>query len=122
MIQGRFGDKAQVYFDVELIDQNNLSLSVEVMLDTGFTGFIAMNKQDIQGLDWRFLRQNKLKTAQGEAFFDIYLGKIIIDNQEFEITAFAGDEIQEILLGSQWLKIFTLMADYRKGEVTLTRD
>jgi predicted aspartyl protease len=73
-------------------------------------------------LNWTFLNQDKLKTAQGEAFFNIYLGKIIIDNQEFEITAFAGDEIQEILLGSQWLKIFTLMADYRKGEVTLTQD
>lgn len=122
MIQGRFGDKAQVYFDIELIDENNLSLPVEAMLDTGFTGFIAMNKQDIESLDWRFLRQNKLTTAQGEAFFDIYLGKIIIDNQEFEITAFAGDEIQEILLGSQWLKIFTLVADYRKNEVTLARN
>ena len=83
MIQGRFGDKAQVYFDIELIDENGLFFPVEVMLDTGFTGFLAMNKQDIQSLDWRFLRQNKLKTAQGEAFFDIYLGKIIIDNQEF---------------------------------------
>ena len=122
MIQGRFGYQGQIYFDIELIDGNDLNLPVEAMLDTGFTGFLAMNKQDIQSLDWRFLRQNKLNTAQGEAFFDIYMGKIIIDNQEFEITAFAGDEIQEILLGSQWLKIFTLVADYRKSEVTLTRD
>jgi clan AA aspartic protease len=122
MIQGRFGDQGQIYFDIDLIDENGLNLPVEAMLDTGFTEFIAMNQQDIESLNWTFLNQDKLITAQGEAFFNIYIGKIIIDNQEFEITAFAGDEIQEILLGSQWLKIFTLMADYRKGEVTLTRD
>ena len=68
MIQGRFGDKAQVYFDIELIDENGLFFPVEVMIDTGFTGFLAMNKQDRQSLDWRFLRQNKLKTAQVELF------------------------------------------------------
>ena len=66
-----------------------------------------------------FLSQDKVRTAQGEATFDIYLGKIIIDEQEFEIPVFAGDEIREILLGSQWLKIFKLTADYLNNSVTL---
>ena len=37
MIQGRFGDKGQICFDINLIDTDGLSLSVEAMLDTGFT-------------------------------------------------------------------------------------
>ncbi|PSB04591.1 aspartyl protease [Merismopedia glauca] len=119
MIEGRFGDKGQIYFDVDLIDENGLALPVEVILDTGFTEFVAMNKQDIECLDWVFLRQNKLKTAQGEATFDIYLGRVVIDRQMFEIPVFAGEEIQEILLGSQWLKTFTLLANYRESRVTL---
>ncbi|GAB4175652.1 MAG: hypothetical protein Fur006_06240 [Coleofasciculaceae cyanobacterium] len=65
------------------------------------------------------MSQDKLKTAQGEATFDIYLGKVIIDGQEFEIPVFAGEEIQEILLGSQWLKLFMLVANYQEGRVTL---
>ncbi len=118
MIQGRFGDKGQIYFDINLIDGDGLSFSVEVMLDTGFTEFVAMNKQDVESLDW-LLRQNRLRTAQGKAFFDIYLGKVAIAEQEFDVPVFAGDEIREILLGSQWLKIFTLVANYQKDRVTL---
>ncbi|NEQ28156.1 MAG: aspartyl protease, partial [Microcoleus sp. SIO2G3] len=37
----------------------------------------------------------------------------------FEIPVFAGEEIQEILLGSQWLKLFMLVANYQEGRVTL---
>ena len=63
--------------------------------------------------------QDKLRTAQGETDFDVYLGKVIIDGQEFEIPVFAGEEIQEILLGSQWLKLFILMANYGEIKVNL---
>ncbi|WP_414756462.1 aspartyl protease [Anabaena sp. CCY 9910] len=118
MIEGRFGDKGQVYFEIDLIGEDGLSFPVETMLDTGFTEFLAMNKQDVQSLDWSFLRQNKLRTAQGETDFDVYSGRVIIDNQEWEIPVFAGDEIQEILLGSRWLKSFILVADYNQNRVT----
>jgi predicted aspartyl protease len=60
-----------------------------------------------------------LITAQGEAFFDIYLGRVIIDEKEYEIPVFVGEAIQEILLGSQWLKQFMLVANYPQGQVTL---
>lgn len=51
--------------------------------------------------------------------FDIYLGKVAIAEREFEIPVFAGDEIKEILLGSQWLKIFTLVANYQENRLIL---
>ncbi len=119
MIEGIFGDKGQVYVEIDLIGGDGLSFPVETMLDTGFTEFLAMNKQDVQSLDWSFLQQNKLRTAQGETEFDVYRGRVIIDNQEWEIPVFAGDEIQEILLGSRWLKSFILVADYSQNRVTL---
>lgn len=80
-----------------------------------------MNRQDVISLNWPFLRQNKLRTVQGEAIFDIFIGQIIIDGPEFKVSVFAGDEIQEILLGSQWLKQFTLIAKYQESSVTLER-
>jgi len=119
MIEGRFGDKGQIYLDIDLIDGDNFSFSVETMLDTGFTEFLAMNKQDIQSLDWPFLGQDKLRTAQGETDFDVYYGRVIVDGQEWEIPVFAGDEIQEILLGSRWLKLFVLVANYGEDRVSL---
>lgn len=119
MIQGRFGERGEVYFEIDLIGRDDLSFSVETMLDTGFTEFLAMNKQDIQSLDWSFLNQDKLRTAQGETDFDVYVGKITIDNQRFEVPVFAGEEIQEILLGSRWLKLFVLLANYAEEKVSL---
>ncbi|BAY36129.1 hypothetical protein NIES2111_04490 [Nostoc sp. NIES-2111] len=119
MIEGRFGEYGQIYFDIDLIGGYELVFPVETMLDTGFTEFLAMNKQDVEGLDWQFLNQDKLRTAQGETEFDVYSGRVIIDNQEWEIPVFAGDEIQEILLGSRWLKSFILVADYSQNRVTL---
>jgi predicted aspartyl protease len=36
-----------------------------------------------------------------------------LDEQEYEITVFAGDEITEVLLGSEWLKILPLMVNIK---------
>ncbi|QLE56700.1 aspartyl protease [Nostoc sp. TCL26-01] len=119
MIEGRFGEYGQIYFEIDLIGGDGLGFPVETMLDTGFTEFLAMNKQDVESLDWQFLNQDKLRTAQGETEFDVYSGRVIIDNQELEIPVFAGDEIQEFLLGSRWLKSFILVADYSQNRVTL---
>ncbi len=122
MIQGRFGDRGELFFEIELITGDGLSLAVEVILDTGFTEFLAINKQDLEGLNWTFIRKDILRTAQGEASFDIYLGKVLLNEREFNIPVFAGDEIQEILLGSEWLKIFDLVAKYREGVLMLGTD
>jgi clan AA aspartic protease len=119
MIQGRFGERGEVFFEIELIAGNDVNLPVDALLDTGFTELLAINKQDLEGLDWNLIRKDTLLTAQGEASFDIYLGKILLHEQEFEIPVFAGDNIQEILLGSEWLKRFDLVAKYREELVTL---
>jgi clan AA aspartic protease len=119
MIQGRFGVRGEIFFEIELMTGGGINLPVDAMLDTGFTELMAINQQDLEGLDWNFLRKDTLLTAQGEASFDIYLGKVILNEQELEIPVFAGDAIQEILLGSQWLKSFTLVANYREGILTL---
>jgi clan AA aspartic protease len=119
MIQGSFGDSGQLFFEVDLITDDGLALPVDAMLDTGFTGFMAINKQDLNGLNWLFIRQELLRTAQGEAKFDIYLGKVLLDGQEYEIPVSVGDEITEVLLGSEWLKILPLMVNYQAGVLTL---
>lgn len=85
MIEGRFGENGQIYFEIDLITRDGLSLSTEAMLDTGFTEFLAISQQDLESLDWTFISQDKLRTAQGEATFDIYLGKVAIANREFEV-------------------------------------
>ncbi|HAO13127.1 MAG TPA: aspartyl protease, partial [Planktothrix sp. UBA8407] len=51
--------------------------------------------------------------------FDVYAGKILLGEQEFEIPVFAGDEIPEVLLGSRWLTILPLAVNFLAGVLTL---
>ena len=119
MIQGTFGSRGELFFEIELIAADELNLPVDAMLDTGFTGFVAINKQDLDAVDWDFLGEQELRTAQGEKTFDLYLGKVLLNGQEYEIPVFAGDELTEVLLGSEWLKIFALIVNYQAGILTL---
>ncbi|AFY32633.1 hypothetical protein [Calothrix sp. PCC 7507] len=119
MIQGIFGSEGQLFFELDLITNDGLNLPVDAMLDTGFTGFLAINKQDLDSLDWIYIGKERLRTAQGETKFSTYSGKILLDEQEYQIPVYAGDEITEILLGSKWLKILPLVANYQAGLLTL---
>ncbi|BAZ30582.1 hypothetical protein NIES4074_30430 [Cylindrospermum sp. NIES-4074] len=121
MIEGDFGSDGELFFEIELIPTEDLELPVTAMLDTGFTELLAINFQDLEALGWHFLRERPLKTAQGIKIFRIYLGKVRIDGREFEIPVYAGEEITEVLLGSQWLKIMRLVADMSAGVLSLER-
>jgi predicted aspartyl protease len=52
MIQGQFGGKGEPFFEIELISADGSMFSVYALFDTGFTGFLAINKQDLEGLNW----------------------------------------------------------------------
>lgn len=69
MIQGQLGSKGELFFELDLIAANSLSVSVNVMLDTGFTGFLAMNQQDLTELDWSLVDREILRTARGERLY-----------------------------------------------------
>lgn len=119
MIEGKFGDEDELFFEIELISADGLELPVDALLDTGFSGWLAIDIQDLEGLNWMYVDQQKLRMAKGESIFDIYLGKVRIDGQEFDIPVFAGEGVTEFLLGSQWLKSKRLVVDFPSGMLTL---
>jgi predicted aspartyl protease len=43
MIEGRFGDEDELFFEVELMANNGLELPGDPLLDTGFSGWLAMD-------------------------------------------------------------------------------
>ncbi len=44
MIEGKFGENRQVYFEIDLIGGDNFSFPVETMLNIEFTELLEMNK------------------------------------------------------------------------------
>ncbi|MEG4445762.1 aspartyl protease [Microcoleus sp. AT9_B5] len=121
MISGWFGENGQLFFEIELIASNGEIFPVEVMLDTGFTtGFLAINSQDLDGLDWSLIVPKiEMKTARGDALFDIYEGRVIIESQEFIVPVHVGEDLPEILIGSQWLDRMQLVVNKPIGILTL---
>ena len=119
MIQGTFGDEDELFFEIELIADNGLELPVDALLDTGFSGWLAINDQDLDGLDWTYVKKEKMRTAKGEFNFDLYAGKMRIEGQEFDIPVHVGAGVPEVLIGRQWLKNRRLVVDISAGILTL---
>jgi clan AA aspartic protease len=119
MIQGTFGDDGELFFEIELITNEGLALPIDALLDTGFSEWLVINKQDLAGLGFTYVYKRVMQMAQGESSFDIYVGKVQIDQQEFEIPICVGEEVTDILLGRQWLKTRRLVVDMSKGILTL---
>ena len=119
MIEGTFGEQDELFFEFDLIADNGLELPVDALLDTGFSGWLAMDIQDLEGLDWTYIRRQKMATAKGEFYFDLHAGKIRIDNQEFDIPVHVGDGVPEILIDRQLLKNRRLVVDISAGVLTL---
>ena len=66
MIQGTFGDEDELFFEIELIADNGLELPVDALLDTGFSGWLAINDQDLDGLDWTYVKENLISIFMQE--------------------------------------------------------
>jgi len=121
MITGKFGEEEELFFEIELIAADGLELAVDALLDTGFSGWLAIDTQDLAGLGWVYLRQEKMRLAQGEALLDIYWGKARIDGQEFDIPVYGGVGVTDVLVGRQWLKTRRLVVDFPSGILTLAQ-
>ena len=118
-LSGTFGDEDALYFEIGLIDKQGLELQVEAMFDTGFSYWLAIDKQDVDGFGWICVDQQIMETARGNFKFDIYVGKIKLDSQEYDIPVHVGKGLSEVLLGRQWLTTRRLLVDMPKRLLTL---
>ncbi|MBD1928330.1 aspartyl protease [Trichocoleus sp. FACHB-90] len=122
MIQGYFGEKGELLFEIDLIAGDGSGVTVNALLDTGFTEWLAMDIQDVESLGWTFIREQDMQTARGEIKFNLYAGSVVFNGQEFTIPVLGGEEITEVLLGLQWLENRRLVVDRKAGLLTLGED
>jgi len=121
MIFGDFNSQGELIFEIGLITADSDIISIDVLLDTGFVGWLALNNQDISSLGWtrKNDEQRNMQTAWGETQFDLYEGTVLLDEQQFIIEVLGGDELESILLGVNWLQLKRLVADFSTGVLTL---
>jgi len=119
MIQGTFSNGNELFFSIELITSEGLGLEVDALLDTGFSDWLAIDEQDLNGFGWLYMGDQRMLTARGNAEFNIYQGKVRIDEQEFDIPVHVGKEVPEILIGRGWLETRRLVVDIPSGILTL---
>ncbi|NEU75601.1 aspartyl protease [Hassallia byssoidea VB512170] len=120
MIYGEFNTQGELIFEIGLIAADGDIIPVQALLDTGFTGWLAIDNQDALSLGWLVdINPSRMQTARGEARFNLYQGSVLLDEQEFAIPALGGDELQDILLGVRWLQTKRLVADFPGGVLTL---
>jgi predicted aspartyl protease len=121
MISGKFGEIGELIFEIDLIAADEERFTIDALLDTGFTtGWLTLDTQDILSLGWAMIESERaMQIARGEAFFDVYEGRVVLDGQEYVIPVLAGDGIPESLLGLQWLKMLPLTVNFATGLLTL---
>lgn len=121
MIEGKFSsDNNELIFEIDFVAEDGLTITVDALLDTGFTDWLAVNTQDAVSLGWELIDNDETRiTASGEAQFNIYAGTISLDGQDFTIPVIAGDEIAEVLLGLPWLLTRRLVVDFPAQLLTL---
>lgn len=118
-LYGTFGDEDALLFEIALINSRGLELQIEALFDTGFSYWLAVDKQDINGFGWTYIDQQNMATARGNFKFDIYAGKIKLDGQEYDIPVHVGNGLSEVLLGRQWLTTRRLLVDMPQRLLTL---
>jgi predicted aspartyl protease len=122
MIQGYFGERGELFFEIDLIAADGSIVTVDALLDTGFTDWLAMNIQDIESLGWSFIEPDRRQTARGEAEFNLYQGVVVFDSQEVIIAVVGGEEITDVLIGLPWLETRRLVVDRKGALLTLGED
>ena len=119
MNQGHFNNKGELFFQMDLMAVDCSKITVEVMLDTGFTDWLAMNLQDIECLEWPFIMKQEKQTAGGFVKFNLYAGTVFFGDQKFAIPVIGGNEFTHVLMGLQWLKHRRLIVDRKMDWLTL---
>lgn len=119
MIHGYFDDGGKLYFDLDLLAVDGSFITANALLDTGFTDWLAMDIQDLESLDWSFIKKETRQTARGLGEFFLYQGTVVFDNQELTIPVLGGEDISEILIGLPWLENRRLVVDRKANLLTM---
>ena len=117
MIRGRVSGSQRALIAVEIIDRDGLPQPVEVVLDTGFTGYLTLPLESISQLELPSVGQRTFELANGELFdFQVYLGSVSWHGRPSDVLVLQSDSDPLLGMALLWGSRVTMDA-LNDGEV-----
>ena len=93
--------------------------SMEVVLDTGFTGYLTLPPESIRQLGLPSVGQRTFELANGELFeFQVYLGSVSWHGRPSDVLVLQSDSVPLLGMTLLWGSRVTMDA-LNDGEVTI---
>ena len=93
--------------------------SVDVVLDTGFTGYLTLPPESIRQLGLPSVGQRTFELANGELFeFQVYLGSVSWHGRPSDVLVLQSDSVPLLGMTLLWGSRVTMDA-LNDGEVTI---
>ena len=121
MIRGSVSQHLEALVTVDVEDGNGESRSLEVILDTGFTGYLVLPLATIRQLGLAFSGRRAVILASGErSAVDAYSGVVPWHGRRRNVIALESSS--EFLLGLSLLSGSRVTLDVRAGGSVLVED
>ena len=117
VISGRVTSDQQALVAVDIFDGDGRPRSVEVILDTGFTGYLTLPQESIIHLGLPSVGQRTFELANGELFdFQVYLGSVSWHGRPSDVVVLQSDGAPLLGMALLWGSRVTMDA-LSDGEV-----
>ena len=104
---------------VDIMDGKGRPRSMEVVLDTGFTGYLTLPPESIRQLGLPSVGQRTFELANGELFeFQVYLGSVSWHGRPSDVLVLQSDSVPLLGMTLLWGSRVTMDA-LNDGEVTI---
>ena len=119
MIEGRISEGREAIVELDVMDAAGNPHSVEVALDTGFTGSLSLPTEVVHRLGLSSVGQRTFELASGDLFeFDVYLAVIRWHGRPTDTLVLKSDGAPFLGMTLLWGSRLMLEASH-EGEVTI---
>ena len=118
-MRGRVSGNQQAWIAVDIMDGAGRPRSIEVVLDTGFTGYLTLPPESIRQLELPSVGQRTFELANGELYdFQVYIGSVSWHGRPSDVLVLNSDSAPLLGMALLWGSRVTVDA-LTDGQVTI---
>ena len=118
-MRGRVSGNQQAWITVDIMDGAGRPRSMEVVLDTGFTGYLTLPPESIRQLELPSVGQRTFELANGELYdFQVYIGSVSWHGRPSDVLVLNSDSAPLLGMALLWGSRVTVDA-LTDGQVTI---